>query len=248
MAVSSTSGASASATTTSSIAPDRVGIRKRIRNQLSKLPSEIQNCITRLKRLFRPGEKDIPPVVVRLPEYGGSNHEPENFFRDIELFVKIKSPNGMRDQSIGTWPAKFDFGFDEGRNAPPCILLNRSIPLKYLPEGPVTLYEDPENPPVRIYNADGTTMKLYGELDAKWAIRGVTKEYENQKLFPTGHKFIESRCFLISEESKLSLVQQKAPALQKQRRDEKREQKKIQEQKSAADKEKRKTAKAGKKK
>ncbi|KAL1635999.1 hypothetical protein SLS56_001351 [Neofusicoccum ribis] len=180
------------------------GLRKRVREW-------IKNGLYRLsmKSIWRPPKKSTPPTVVLPYRNDGKPLDPEDFIRDIELIFKIADENGTRDVPTKILlPAKFDFGFDEGsHDDDSLIILNRGIvPQLKLPEGLVTDYEDPENPPVRIEMTDSSVMKLYGELDVKWAIRGVATKYNNQKLFPTGEKFIKSRCVLMNEKSRHSCL------------------------------------------
>ncbi|OJD30140.1 uncharacterized protein BKCO1_6500037 [Diplodia corticola] len=173
----------------------RTLVRERIKNGFYRLS---------MKSIWHPRKKSTPPAVVFPYQNDGKPLDPEDFIRDIELIVRIEDENGTRDVPTKTLlPAKFDFGFDEGSYGDDSlIILNRGIvPQLNLPDGLITYYEDPENPPVRFEMADGSVMKLYGELDVKWAIRGVAKKCNNQKLFPTGEKFIRSRCVLMREES-----------------------------------------------
>ncbi|EKG18083.1 hypothetical protein MPH_04773 [Macrophomina phaseolina MS6] len=174
---------------------------------LKSWKSHIKSFLAQAQRVLYRCKSSARTPVVRRPDGDDKELDVEDFIRDIELLVKHKRPDGTRDETAALLPAFFDFGFHEGTDASSCILLNRSeLHDMELPDGLLTPYKDPENPPVRIRNLDGTFVKLYGEFPAKWAIRGTAKKYRNQKLFPTGQKFIRSRCLLIGEESPFSCL------------------------------------------
>lgn len=175
------------------------------KGMLDRLLSRMHGLVHRVKcRVFK--RNTDPPLPVAWHLEGDEKLDQEDFIRFIQLFIKRESPDGTKHDTIGVLPAKFDFGFDEGPDDL-FILVNRSIiqDPTFLKHS-IIEYLDPENPPIRLQNPDGTNIRLYGEFSAQWAFFGALKKYENQMLFPTALKSIKSRCLLMHEKSPFSCI------------------------------------------